>query len=399
MKDNLGGYQAKGIDKGREAALVTVQPGDGAIRAMYGGSTYCLHQHRDDCTDLTGVSANYTRSPGSSMKPYTLIAALKQGIGLDSTFPGPPHIDFPGTNGKGISNSQNESCGACTLTEALARSINTIFVPLAQKVGPDNVAQVAHDAGISRQHHLDPVPTITLGTSDVSPLDQAVGYATIAAQGVRAEPYLVAQVRTSTGDRVVYRAKKRLKRVFPADVMADTTYAMTQVIDNPQGTAAGHQLTGGRPAAGKTGTNGLVSGNFDAWFIGFTPQLSTAVWYGNSDKHKEVTENGAPLYGGMLPASTWQEMMNTALTGKPVESFPPPAHVGGTINSAPPTTVAPSPTSGSASASPSGSPSSTPSTTPTVTPPTSVPPTSPSPGGGGAGSKQPKPTRSSNPPG
>ena len=393
--DHRGDYQTHGIDKGREAAMVSVQPGDGAIRAMYGGSSYCTHKHRDDCLDLTGVSANYTRSPGSSFKPYTLIAALKQGIGLDSTYAGPPHIDFPGTNGKGISNSQNESCGSCTLTEALARSINTIFVPLADKVGPDNVANVAYDAGVSKKHHLDPVPTITLGTSDVSPLDQAVGYATIAAQGIRARPYIVAQVRTTDG-RVVFRAHKQLKRVFAADVMADTTYAMTQVIDNPAGTAAGHQLTG-RPAAGKTGTNGGVTGNFDAWFIGFTPQLSTAVWYGNADKHKEVTENGAPMYGGMAPADTWQQMMNAALAGKRVETFPPPAHVGATINSAPPTTASPSPTgSPSGSASPTASPSATASATSPITPPTPLGGSSSSPGGGGV---QPQSSKSPKPPG
>ena len=86
---------------------------------------------------MTGVynhAGDYTRSPGSSFKPYTLIAALQDGISLDSRFPGPSHIDFPGTNGKGISNSEGESCGSCSLTEALAKSINTIFVPLAQRV-------------------------------------------------------------------------------------------------------------------------------------------------------------------------------------------------------------------------------------------------------------------------
>jgi membrane peptidoglycan carboxypeptidase len=164
--------------------------------------------------------------------------------------------------------------------------------------------------------------------------------------------------------------------VFAADVMADTTYAMTQVLDNPAGTAAGHQLSG-RPAAGKTGTNGLVSGNFDAWFIGFTPQLSTAVWFGNADKQREVTENGAPMYGGMLPAQTWQDMMNAALAGKPVESFPPRANVGHTVNSAPPTTATSS-ASSTSSASPSKSASPTPSSTPLTLSPQPSPTTSPS---------------------
>jgi membrane peptidoglycan carboxypeptidase len=395
-KANDGGFRVTGPDKGRESALVSVQPGDGAIRALYGGAQFCPAKQRpDSCTDLTGVSNNFARSPGSSFKPYTLIAALQQGISLDSRFPGPAHIDFPGTGGKGISNSQNETClPECTLTQALAKSINTIFVPLADKVGPDKVAAVAHDAGVDKKHKLTEVPTITLGTSDVSPLDQAVGYATIAAQGIEARPYLVAKVVNADG-HVVYQAKKETHRAFPADVMADTTYAMTQVL-GPSGTAAGHGLPG-RPAAGKTGTNGGAVGNFDAWFIGFTPQLSTAVWYGNTDRNKQVTSGGTPVYGGGLPANTWQQMMTGALAGKPVENFPPPAHVGHSIN--------PSPTATATTASPSATPSSTPTqvpVTPTVQPtqtlppvvsptPSATPSSSPSGGGGGGAQSSPSP--------
>src|SRR5204862_2486879 len=137
----------------------------------------------------------------------------------------------------------------------------------------------------------------TLGPNDVSPLDQADGFATIAAQGIQADPYIVARVETQSRD-VVYKAHRRTHRVFDADVMADTTYAMTKVLDcSTGGTACGKALTG-RPSAGKTGTNGEQSGNKDAWFIGFTPQLSTAVWYGNHDRHAQVTHDGAPLYGG-----------------------------------------------------------------------------------------------------
>ena len=399
--DQGGHYVKHGIDKGRESALVSVQPGDGAIRAMYGGDEFCTHEHPDDCTDLTGVTgefggADYRRRPGSSFKPYTLIAALKSGVSLDSTFHGPSHIDFPGTNGNGISNSEGETCGTCTLTQALAKSINTIFVPLAQKVGPEKVVEAAHDAGIPKAVDLPAVPAITLGTEPVSPLDQAVGFATIAAQGERAEPYLVARVETRKHD-VVYRAKQKTSHEFDADVMADTTYAMTKVLDCASGgTGCGRALSG-RPAAGKTGTVGAdevdtstaSTGNVEAWFIGFTPQLSTAVWYGNSNHNKPVTTNGAPLYGGMLPAATWQEMMNAALVGKPVESFPPPAHVGTFQGTAPsPVESTPSPTE-------SPSESTTPTLSPTVSP-TVVPPghtKSPSPTSSPTPSPSPSPTQ------
>jgi len=393
MKDQGGTYQRGGADKGREGAMISIQPGDGAIRAMYGGRDYCpAKKHPDSCTDLTGVASSYARPPGSSFKPYTVIAALKDGISLDSVFSGPSHIDFPGTNGKGISNSGNESCGACTLTQALAESINTIFVPLADQVGPDKVVRAAHDAGIPKSVKLAEVPVITLGPDDVSPLDQASGYATIAAQGVHADPYLVARVETQQRD-VVYRAHKKTERVFDADVMADTTYAMTKVLDcSFQGTACGKTLAG-RPAAGKTGTNGEVSGNKDAWFIGFTPQLSTAVWYGNHDRHAQVTHNGLPLYGGDLPAAAWQEMMNAALEGAPVLPFPPPAHVGSAQGNATPTTTATAvPTTSTPSPTPSVSTTIAPppTTAPPILPshsPSSSPSASPTqqPGGGGGG--------------
>ena len=203
------------------------------------------------------------------------------------------------------------------------------------------------------------------------PLDQASAYATIAAQGVHADPYLIARVETQQRD-VVYRAHKKTERVLPADIMADTTFAMTKVLDCASGGTACGKALSGRPAAGKTGTNGQKTGNLDAWFAGFTPQLSTAVWYGNHERKKPVTHNGGPLYGGDLPAAAWQEMMNAALSGDPVLQFPPPAHVGrsqgiATPTSAP-TTIAPS------------SPTPTPSATTVVptTPPTTPPPILPS---------------------
>jgi membrane peptidoglycan carboxypeptidase len=371
MSDQKGYYQPNGLDKGREGAMVSIVPGDGAIRAMYGGSEYCpAKKHPDSCVDLTGIASSYGRPAGSSFKPYTLIAALKEGISLKSTFSGPPSIDVNGTT---INNSEGESCSVCTLTDALAKSINTIFVPLAIKVGPDKVATAAHDAGIPKSVKLSEVPVITLGVDDVSPLDQADAYATIAAQGVHADPYLVARVETQHHD-VVYKAHKKTERVFPADVMADTTYAMTKVLDcSSGGTACGKALTG-RPAAGKTGTNGQRTGNKDAWFIGFTPQLSTAVWYGNHNRKDPVTHDGAPLYGGDLPAAAWQEMMNLALAGAPVVPFPPPAYVGSAQGNATPTTS----TTPSASSSPTPTPSTSSVTVPTPSPSQSpiVPPPS-----------------------
>jgi membrane peptidoglycan carboxypeptidase len=360
-----------------ESSLVSIKPGDGAIEAMYAGQSYCDPKNkRDGCEDLTGLTSNfpYARPPGSSMKPYTFIAALKQGINMNSDYPGPSHINFPGTNGVGISNAGGESCSnPCSLVTALAQSINTIFVPLAQQVGPAAVAKVAHDSGISSTYKLATTPEITLGTEPVSVLDQADGYATIAAGGMHASPYLVQSVKTAQG-QTIYKANPQPNRVYSAAIASDAAYAMTKVLDcSAGGTACGKALPG-RPAAGKTGT---TSSNDDAWFIGYTPQLSTAVWLGNSNRHKPVVSNGAEVFGGDIPARIWQQMMTNALAGRPVLPFPPPAAVGTIQNSAKPT---PSKTaSPSATPTPTVTVTATPTLTPTATP---TPPT-PTPTGSG----------------
>ncbi|HWB65848.1 MAG TPA: transglycosylase domain-containing protein [Mycobacteriales bacterium] len=352
-----------------ESGLVSIKPGDGAIEAMWGGREYCKHLTSDDCVDLTGIGSSFARPPGSSMKPYTLIAALKQGISLNDTeFPGSPHIPFPGTT-TGISNAGGEACSSpCTLTRALAQSINTVFVPLAQKVGPTNVDEVAYDSGIPKSTKLSKFPEVSLGTEPVSVLDQAVGYATIAAKGIAAKPYLISSVKVVDGT-TIYRAHPSTHRAYSESVAAQATYAMTKVLDcSWGGTACGKALTG-RPAAGKTGT---TTDNTNAWFIGFTPQLATAVWLGNDTKHSHqpVTASGLEVFGGDIPAKIWQATMNQALAGAPVLQFPTTTFTGTTSPPPPSTSPSTSPTPTrrhSQSASPSPSPTQS-SPSPTLSP-------------------------------
>ncbi len=342
------------------SALVSVQPGNGAIRAMYGGADYANPAYPKSFYNL---ATDFPRQPGSSMKPYTLIGALQAGVGLGSTFDGKSPQTFAG--GYVVHNSGGEQCPSCRLDEALAKSVNTVFVPLALKVGPAKVAHVAHQAGIPDSVHLsDNLAGITLGIDSVPVIDQAVGYATIAAQGVRAKPYLVAEVSNASGDRV-YTAHPHTDRVFDPAVMSDTTYAMTKVLDcGTGGTACGKALPG-RPAAGKTGT---TDRNQNAWFIGFTPQLATAVWIGMPDPNMTIPSIGSSageVFGGGPPAQIWQQMMTAALAGKPVMDFPPPAHVGTDINSAPSPTATPVSAAPSVSAAPKHARSPSPSPSPT----------------------------------
>ena len=238
-----------------------------------------------------------------------MLAALQKGISLNSVFNGPPEVTVDGVT---IHNSSpGESCYGCTLIKAFAQSINTIFVPLAQQVGPQNVVNAAYVAGIPKFRKLSAVPDISLGPDSVSPVDLADAYATIAAQGIHADPVPRVVGHHRHGGQRIYKATPHLTSGVPVDVTSDETYAMTKVLA-PGGTAYGRALTG-RPSAGKTGT---TDNNTNAWFTGFTPQLCTSVWIGNVDSAQTVEGAGiGEVFGGTLPAEIWQQSMNGALAG------------------------------------------------------------------------------------
>ncbi|HVA60813.1 MAG TPA: transglycosylase domain-containing protein [Mycobacteriales bacterium] len=346
---------------GPVSALVAVQPGDGAVRAYYGGANFGDPKIPGAFDDLVQAKTQ----PGSSFKPYVLMTALAQGVSLDQVFDGTSPKAIPGYPG-GLSNAGGEQCPRCSLIDATARSINTVYVPLAIQVGPDKIAATAHAAGIPATDVLaDPngytSAGIALGVYDVRPLDQAVGYATIAAQGVEASPYLVAKVTTQAG-QVVYTAHPKVHQVIDPKVAADATYALEQVLDNPLGTAYGKSLANGRPAAGKTGTSsGNNNANRDAWFVGYTPQLCGAVWLGNLNGSPLPTGGNGEVFGGGPPAAAWQTFMNLALAKAPIVQFPAPSAIG-------------TPTPASASPTPSKTRSPTPTPTASATLP-SPPPT------------------------
>jgi membrane peptidoglycan carboxypeptidase len=332
-------------------ALVAVQPGTGKVIAYYGGR---------DAGGFDYASGGKGVQPGSSMKPYVLAAALQQNISLSTTFNGASHQDICGQ--KDVKNDAGDPpFGQIDLATALQHSVNTVYVRLACKVGPDKVVEAARAAGIPDADPLDgdagkPTQQIALGSGgyEIHPIDQAAGYATFAAKGKQATPYFVTKVTDLSGNEV-YAAKEHVADAFSAGVAADTTYAMQKVVQGGTGSRA--QLDG-RPTAGKTGT---TSNNQNAWFAGFTPQLSTAVWLGNRNGGKLTTPgttNG--VYGGTLPAKIFKAFMEAALANAPIENFPPRANVGQAVTP----TVTATPTT---SAPPSATP--TPSSTPSPTPP------------------------------
>lgn len=296
------------------AAVVAIRPATGAIRALASVSNAGPLEF-----DLAWQGR---RQPGSAFKAFTLAEALRRGIDPASTYylSAPfTYVTATGDRWK-VRNSEEAYRGGLSLLRATAHSDNTVFTRLTLDLGPSAVAAEAHRLGITSL--LAAVPSISLGVNPVSPLEMASAYATIAAGGVYRRPSLLAEVRFP-GGKVLRPLARNGVRVLDAQIAAQLTQALAGVIDAGTGTAA---RLADRPAAGKTGT----TSNFtDAWFVGFTPQLSTAVWVGYPRRTYSMTNvNGITVYGGTYPAQIWQAFMTSALAHTVVvpfaEPLPPP---------------------------------------------------------------------------
>jgi membrane peptidoglycan carboxypeptidase len=348
--------------KGLHVALTSIDPKTGALRAMYGGSRY------------PGINwALSGAQPGSAFKAFALAAGLKDGFTLYDTFNGSP-FDLP--NGEHIENegeNGGQSLGPITLLRATQNSVNTAYVDMTTRMkgdGPQNVRKALAAAGIP-VHGIQPVANIALGTQVVPEIKMAEGYATFANNGVHNNWYVIQSVSDRSGTR--YEHKGHPTRAFSEAVTSNVTYALQQVVNSGTGRNA---LGVGRPAAGKTGTATACSNPSckvqhvsSSWFIGYTPQLVTAVMYvrgrGNEDLEGYLQPS---FYGGTLPTLTWTAYMKAALEGAPVLSFDPPAHLTGTVK--------PTPTYTPPTSTPTPTPT-TPTTPTTTAPTTSTLPTKP----------------------
>lgn len=318
-----------GEDPDMRTAAVSIDPHDGSIRAYYGGS------------DANGFDfAQAGLQTGSSFKVFALVAALEQGIGLGYQVDSSPLT----VDGIKITNVDGESCGTCNIAQALKQSLNTSYYRLMLKLkgGPQAVADAAHQAGIATsfpgvEHTLSedgkggpPNNGIVLGQYETRPIDMATAYATLAASGVYHRPHFVQKVVNSEG-QVLFDAgsadnsgEKRIDK----GVADNVTAAMEPIASYSRG----HALAGGRPSAAKTGTTQLGDTNADkdAWMVGYTPSLSTAVWLGTVKGDKPlVNASGGPVYGSGLPSDIWKATMDGALKGTSNESFPKPTEIGG----------------------------------------------------------------------
>jgi membrane peptidoglycan carboxypeptidase len=297
--------------------LVAVRPGTGEIIAMYGGKDYLTRQLNDATQAIAQA--------GSTFKPFALIAGLQQGIPLTSMWNGdsPQTFDDAGKPYP-VANYGFEGWGQISLLKATGSSVNTVYVPLGIKVGPENVVEAARRAGIPESIAMVPTPSVVLGVASPHVLDVANAYATFAANGIYAKPYLISQVLGSNKG-VLYEGKPQTQEVFAADVMADLTYALKYVVTNGSGFAA-RKLN--RPVAGKTGTS---QSNASAWFSAYTPQLAASVALFRDDATQSLKGVGglATVTGGSFPARIWTAFMQGALKGAPVLNFPAPANIGG----------------------------------------------------------------------
>jgi membrane peptidoglycan carboxypeptidase len=207
---------------------------------------------------------------------------------------------------------------------ATKHSINTVFVPLGIKVGPDKVVDVARRAGIPESVAMMPTPSVVLGTASPHVIDVTNAYATFAAQGIKSKPFLVSRVLGSNKG-VLYEATPQTQEVFSKEVMADLTYALKGTILGGTGAAA---LGLGRPVAGKTGTS---QSNASAWFSAYTPQIAASVSFFRDNATQTLNGIGGmtSLTGGSFPARIWTQFMRGALKGEPVMDFPAPSNIGG----------------------------------------------------------------------
>ena len=370
----------QGENEDLREALVSVDPKTGAIRAYYGGGT-----------DFDYARAQ--RQPGSSVKPYVLATALEQGISVTARRDGSSPQTFPDRPEKPVKNSGGASCADCTLKEAITRSLNTTFYGLSYELGPENVRQtILKAAGLpeiwqSGQFEGDKTlanaqggtaSSIGIGEYEMRPIDQAHGFATFASGGIEREPYFVSKVSNTDGATLLEYGGEAGEQVFTPDVANDVTYALKDVASTSK-----RALEGGREVASKTGTVGSTDeDNSDAWMVGYTPSISTAVWMGNDDPNVPIVNAKKQIiYGSGLPGAIWQRFMNAVLDGTPEENLPDkPSFTGDTGEGVPeakptPTEEAPAPTS--------QAPVTT--TTPTETAPTET--TAPT--GGQTGSQSP----------
>nr|WP_221242893.1 transglycosylase domain-containing protein [Conexibacter arvalis] len=288
------------------AAIVTTDVANGRILAMASSARY-----GDDSDGGTNYNyaASAKRQPGSTFKTMVLMAALRKGIDPDSTYYASRPLQagwYSGDPTYSVKTFGNSYSGNMSLTSATLSSDNTVYAQLAVDVGPDAVRQAAYDMGVTSR--LDGFLAEALGglRHGVTVLEMANAYGTIANGGVRMKPTVIVRVKHPDGrvDEIADAMYKKRKRTFSAAEAAEARKVLEANITSGTGRSASI----GCAAGGKTGTTSDIK---DAWFVGFTPRLSTAVWMGYRTP-QEMVVHGMSVQGGTFPAPIWGAYMSTA---------------------------------------------------------------------------------------
>jgi len=302
------------------AAIAVVEPSSGAVRAVVGQTNLPKQGLVEIATPRVG------RSPGSSFKAFTLIAALESGYSIrDSILASPaPQKLYKGWGIKDSTWPSGCNGGTIELAKATSSSNNCAFARLQAAVGGVKVVDVARRLGINTlTNESASYPSLTLGGAAVRPLEMAAAYAAIANDGVYNPPHFVSKVTDNAGV-VLFEYRPSNEQAISVDAARQATVALQGVVTG--GTYKGGSLPNRQPAAGKTGTNEAAGGeNTDVWFVGFTPQIATAVWIGNPAGQTEM--KGSRVQGGTVAGKVWREFMAPYLTGTVVQPFATPGKI------------------------------------------------------------------------
>jgi membrane peptidoglycan carboxypeptidase len=350
------GSQMNGTDIGAAAAIV--QPGTGDVLALAQNTTYALNSSSGKTSVNYAVDAKYGGSGGfafgSTAKMFAVATALTSGMPISSIIYARPadatspalfsHADYPPGDKCAVPpgqvwpvrNDEGSTSGNISLTDATAFSVNTAFAGLVAKLGACNVRDMMTNLGLHQGGNGRPISmrsdgrssgpsAITLGSDSVAPLTLASAYATIASGGIYCTPSPVLTI-TTNDKKLIPMPKGQCRKALDPSVANGVAQILQAVI--AKGTAAGNALAGGRPAAGKTGTTDSEN---QSWFVGFTPQFTTAVWVGTPYNPKGMSNlqlgnkfYGGPIFGATVAAPTWKLIMDQISAGLPPLNFGSP---------------------------------------------------------------------------
>ncbi|MDQ4149904.1 MAG: PBP1A family penicillin-binding protein [Actinomycetota bacterium] len=317
-------------------ALVSIDPQTGYVKAIVGG--------RDYARERFNIALQGRRQPGSSFKPFVLVAALEKGISPGAGYRAPGTICLKGWLPKcRVTNFDGRGYGGMTLRNATVHSVNTVYAQLVMQVGSKRVVDVAKRMGIPGpkwlpgrsgckpatsdecRTQIDAVPALALGAEEVTPLEMASAYATLASGGIYREPKVVEKVVDGSG-KVLEEGPSPAKKALEPSVAENATRILEEVISK----GTGRRADIGRPAAGKTGT---AQGHRNAWFTGYTQDVATAVWVGYRESNRSmVNVRGVRrVTGGTIPAEIWREYMKIASDQRPPTSALDDGLADGTI--------------------------------------------------------------------